>query len=140
MFKRLLSTNIDMRYLHAALLIARVALACFMINHGIPKWNKFFSGDPIKFADPLGVGVVPSLALTIFAELFCSVFLLLGLFTRFAVFPLFITMLVAVFVVHKGDPFNKMEDAVLYLWMYFIMLFTGGGKYSIDYFLQKGKK
>jgi len=139
MIKRLLSVNIDPRYLHVALLIARVSLALFMINHGIPKWNKFFNGEPIKFADPIGVGVVPSLALTVFAELFCSLFLLMGLFTRLALIPLLITMIVAVFIIHAGDPFNKMEDAVLYLWMYFLMFFTGPGKYSIDYLLQKRK-
>ena len=41
--------------------------------------------------------------------------LIIGLFTRQAVIPLIITMLVAIFVIHGDDPFKDKEMAILYL-------------------------
>ncbi len=62
----------------------------------------------------------------------CSVLILLGLGTRIAVIPLIVTMLVAVFIVHSGDPFAKQEMGLHYLLVYIMLLLTGSGKYSLD--------
>ena len=75
--------------------------------------------------------------LTIFAEVICSVFILIGLGTRFAVMPLIITMLVAVLLIHSADPFAKQEPGIHYLILYVILFITGSGKYSVDYLLQR---
>lgn len=93
---------------------------------------KFFAEGPIKFPDPLGVGEALSLALTVFAEFFCALFVVIGLFTRQAVLPLIITMLVAIFVMHWGDSFAKKELAILYLIPYIILFFMGSGAWSVD--------
>src|SRR5690606_18239004 len=48
---------------HIGLLLLRVVAGGFMLwRHGIPKIGRLFS-DPIEFADPIGLGVVPSLSL-----------------------------------------------------------------------------
>ncbi len=107
--------------LDLGLLILLIAIACFMLQHGLPKLFKFFSDEPLKFADPLGMGNVTSLVLTVFAEVFCSVLILLGLATRLAVIPLMITMLVAIIIVHQLE-FSKYEDAALYFLVYFTFL------------------
>ena len=61
------------------LLIARVSLGGMMItSHRLPKMSKF-SMISDKFPDPLGVGSATSLSIAIFAEVFCSAFLILGL-------------------------------------------------------------
>lgn len=60
------------------LLILRVGLGSLMLfGHGLGKLLSFSerAGD---FADPLGVGSTTSLVLTILAEFFCSVLLILG--------------------------------------------------------------
>jgi len=73
-----------------------------------------------------------SLGLAVFAEVICSILILIGFKTRLATLPLIITMLVAVLVVHFSDPFAIMEKALLYLLLYIILLFGGSGKYSVD--------
>ncbi|WP_257014129.1 DoxX family protein [Winogradskyella undariae] len=82
-------------------MILRVFLGLAMcFGHGIAKWSSLFSGEEIKFADPFGVGMLPSLVLAVFAEVICSLLLALGLLTRWALIPLIVTMFVAVFVIH----------------------------------------
>jgi putative oxidoreductase len=80
----------------------------------------------------MGLGQTMSLALVVFAEFFCSLFLILGLFTRLATIPLIITMCVVVFKVSKADVFGDAQTATLYLIGYVALLFTGPGKVSVD--------
>jgi putative oxidoreductase len=131
----LLKTSFNPPHLHIVLLITRLAVGSFMLTHGIPKLMKFFSTGDIVFGDPLGVGTIPSLMMAIFAEVFCSIFVILGLGTRIAVIPLIITMLVAVFLVHANDPFGKKELGLMYLTIYMLLIVAGSGKYSIDQWL-----
>ena len=121
-----LSKNVDI-----AILLARVAIAALMFTHGISK-IALFTEIPVQFMDFMGLGPEITLALAIFAEIGCSLLILLGLGTRVAVIPLIITMLIAVFIVHAGDPFIKQEMGLHYLLVYTMLLFTGSGKYSLD--------
>ena len=113
-------------------LIVRIGIAALMLTHGIPKMAKLFSGEPVMFPDVLGMGAHLSLTLAVFAEVFCSVFVLVGFGTRLATIPLILTMLVAVFVIHFADPFSKKEMGLLFLLVYIFLLNAGSGKYSID--------
>lgn len=117
------------------LLILRVTLGFSMLMlHG---WNKFQNFGTIgpKFMSLFGV-IPPqvSLGMAIFAEVLCSVLLILGLFTRFAALALAITMAVAFFIQHKGQligPGNG-ELAMVYLTGFITLLAAGGGKYGAD--------
>ena len=114
------------------LLFLRLSIGTIMaVSHG---WGKLanYSTMASSFAYPIGLGITTSLLLTIFAELFCSIALILGLATRAAVVPLIITMIVAVFVVHGNDPWMKQEFGMIYLISYCTLLLTGPGRYSID--------
>jgi putative oxidoreductase len=114
------------------LLFLRLSIGTIMaVSHG---WGKLanYSTMASSFADPIGLGITTSLLLTIFAELFCSIALILGLATRAAVVPLIITMIVAVIVVHGNDPWMKQEFGMIYLISYCTLLLTGPGRYSID--------
>ena len=122
--------------INAALLIARVGIAALMLTHGIPKLGMLLSGEPVQFLPFMGLSAKFSLGLAVFAEVICSVFLLVGFATRLALIPLIITMLVAVFVVHAADPFSSKEPGFQYLLVYLVLLLMGGGKYSVDYLLQ----
>lgn len=134
MLKRLLSSkpySIDF-----ALLILRVGAGGFMITHG---WSKLmnFKERLSTFSDPIGLGSEVSLTLIVFAEFFCSLFLILGLYTRLALIPLIIAMIVVAFIVHGDDPFGTKEKALLFLVAYLSLFFTGPGKYSLDSRLKK---
>ena len=112
------------------LLILRLSLGLTMlISHGLPKYLSY-SQKALRFPDPLGVGSELSLILVVFSELFCSLLLIFGLATRVVLIPLIITMFVAFFVVHSGDPFYKKELAFMYLMGYLSLFFAGGGAFS----------
>lgn len=107
-----------------------------LMNHGLDKLLHF-SQKAGNFANPFGIGSTASLSLTIFAEFFCSVFIILGLFTRLACIPLIINMSVALFIAHKGDFFGQGELAGLFLIVFSTILFAGPGRVSLDRFLVK---
>ena len=123
-----------------ALLIVRIAVAAFMLTHGYPKLMKLLAGGEIQFADPFGLGMYFSLVLAVFAEFFCSILVGLGIGTRLAAIPLIVTMSVAAFIAHGSDPFGRKELALLYLVVFVFLLFTGSGKFSVDYFISKKLK
>ena len=137
--KKLLSVNQNSQTTDIALLIARVGIAALMLSHGIPKLMMLLSGAPIQFPPIMGMSAEVSLGLAVFAEVFCSILLLAGFATRLATVPLIITMLVAVLLIHSADPFAKQEPGLHYLLVYVVLLFTGGGKFSLDYLLQRNK-
>ena len=140
MMLKLLSTSINLPSLNIVLLLARITVGALMLSHGIPKLMKFFATGDITFSDPLGVGTIPSLILAIFAEVFCSILVIIGLGTRIAVIPTMITMLVVIFLVHMHDPFGKKELPMLYLTIYTFLLICGSGKYSVDSLLLKKQR
>ena len=129
------------------LLILRVAIGGFMVwGHGAGKVTKLLDGNT-SFPDPLGIGQLigealghqVSLGLAVFAEFLCSILVVIGLFTPLACVPLIVTMLVAVFVVHGGDPWAKKELALLYAVPFLTILLTGPGRFSIDAMRTKKK-
>jgi putative oxidoreductase len=95
------------------------------------------------------LGSTVSLALVTTSEFLCALLIILGLATRLAAVPVVISMAVAAFVIHAGDPwtmgaaanaffsgasktwFSK-EPALLYLIPFLSLVFTGAGKLSID--------
>ena len=122
-----------------ALLVLRIVIGIFMLTHGWGKMETLFSGEPIQFADPIGLGANFSLVLAVFAEVLCSILLIIGLGARLAAIPLLITMLVAAFIIHANDGFSKQEFALLYAVIYLTIAMIGAGKYSLDYLLSKNK-
>ena len=125
------------KHVDAALLILRIVIGVFMLTHGWGKMQSLFSGEPIQFPDPIGLGATFSLALTVFAEVLCSILIIIGLGTRLAAIPLLITMLVAAFIIHANDGFGKQEFALLYAVIYLTIAMIGAGKYSLDYLISK---
>lgn len=118
------------------LLIFRIAIGALMLTHGWQKFSNFATLSTV-FPDPIGWGSTMSLTMIVFAELVCSVLIILGLFTRFSSIPLIIGMLVAAFVVHGADTFQVKELAILYMFGYILLAFTGAGKFSFDNYLDK---
>lgn len=130
--KRLLTTSCTNTSFNIATLVLRLIFGSLIfINHGLDKLQHF--GKLQKaFPDPFHLGSMPSLMLMIFAEAFCSIFIVLGLFTRLAVIPLIIAFLVVIFVVKKNTPITGLELPLIYLGAFTTLLLTGSGKYSLD--------
>lgn len=99
--------------------------------HGWRKLTNFGSLSE-SFSDPLGIGSTLSLMGTIGAEVFCSLAIIIGLFTRLTVLPLIFTMGVAGFIYHAADPFQKKELAFVYLFAFIVVLLCGPGRFSVD--------
>lgn len=114
------------------LLVLRAFAGLLMlVQHGMPKLLGF-SQRAATFSDPLGLGSTTSLVLAVFAEVFCALFVVLGLWTRVAAVPLVCTMLVAAFIVHADDPFAKKELALMYALPFVVLIFTGPGALSVE--------
>lgn len=129
--KRILSTKYSAGAFNFAMLVLRLGLGVLMLSHGYTKLIHFneWKGSFINF---IGLGSTLSLCLDIFAEFFCSIFLILGLFTRLAVIPILIAMSVALFKFHHGHLFADGERAAIYLACTITILFCGPGKISVD--------
>lgn len=140
MLKKILHPGNYPNSVHVSLFLLRVIAGVFMLSHGMRKFYLLTGGDVITFPDPLGVGATASLALTVFAEVLCSGFLIMGFATRLSAIPLLITMLVAALIIHADDGFAKQELPLLFATVYLALMLAGSGKFSIDYLLFNTKK
>lgn len=139
------------------LLILRFGMGGFLLTHGWGKLQTLLAGNFDQFADPIGLGTGPSLVLAVGAEAFCAVLVMAGLITRLAAVPPVITMLVAAFVVHASDPWTmgggaalfqageaeswaSREPALLYLFAFLTLVFTGPGKFSVDALIRRRRR
>ncbi len=134
--KKLFSTKYSAGAFNAAMLFLRLGAGALMIMHGYDKLVHF-SAYRAQFINFMGIGTTLSLALVIFAEFFCSLFIMLGLFTRLATIPIIITMLVALFKIHNHHFFGDGQTDSLFLLCFFVILFVGPGKVSVDSMIGK---
>ena len=113
------------------LAILRIGASLLILRHGVPKIKYLFI-ESLEFPDPLGVGPMFSLILTLIGEVVAPILVLIGFKTRIASIPVLITMLVAAFVVHGQDPFDKKEMALIFALCFLVIAIGGPGKYAID--------
>lgn len=135
--KKLLSIRYSNGMFNFTMLMLRVVFGCMMlINHGMPKLMDFAARQN-QFYNFMGMGAKFSLILTIFAEVFCSLFIIIGLFTRITVIPLIVMLLVILFGVDAGKSLLESELALLYLTVFSGILFLGPGRISVDGLISK---
>ncbi len=129
--KKLLSTNYSAGAFNFATLLLRLSFGILMMNHGYAKlshFNETAANMPHLFSMSGSI----TAALVIFAEFFCALFIILGLFTRLACVPLIICMGYALFIAHNADVFGKGEMSALYLAAFIGLILVGPGKVSVD--------
>lgn len=71
------------------------------------------------------------------SEYIGAMLLAIGLFTRPASFFVAITMFVAAFVNHAGEPFGVAEKAYLFMAISAMFMLIGSGRYSIDTLIRR---
>lgn len=140
--KKLVLNSFEPINLDLGLLLIRIIIGILMAFYGYEKLIHFetmaasdFWAKNVNF---LGfTGKIP-LALTVFAELFCSILLIIGLLSRLALIPLLICMgfiIVAIMqfsLLNSGDNGYEINTAFVYFIIYLALFFTGPGKYSLD--------
>jgi putative oxidoreductase len=130
--RKLLSTSYSSGAFNFALFIQRTVTGLLLlIGHGLPKISNF-SELSANFYDPLRIGHRGSLILVILAELFCSMLLVLGLFTRIVAIIIVINLSVAVFIYHSGQPLKNVDLGAIYLTSVFTIMIVGPGRISVD--------
>lgn len=133
----------------AGLLFLRLGMGAAMASHGWGKFEKVLAGELDQFADPIGIGVGPSLVLAAGAEFVGALLVMAGLCTRVSALSVAFTMAVAAFVVHGSDPWSmgegarlflageakswsSKEPALLFLVPFLSLVLTGAGPWSLD--------
>ena len=142
MIKRIFAPAKNSDSANFALLVLRLWIGLEMLLlHGSDKLMHFDKYAAMPFADPFGIGPSASLALSVFAEFFASLLLILGLFTRFGAVVLIINMTVAFVTAHHGalTGAHGGELAFVYLLIYVVIFLAGPGRFSTDKILF-GKK
>lgn len=115
-----------------AMLFLRISFGVIlMVSHGFAKLRHF---DELQstFYTFLWFGPKASLILALFAEVFCSLLVILGLFTRYACIPLVITMLVVIYGADAGKDLLESELAIAYLTAFITLMLCGPGGISVD--------
>lgn len=126
-----LTEQLDQIWAPRVLSVLRIAAALFYLQHGTAKLLGFpFS----EFYVDLQLFSLTGLAGVL--ELFGSLLLLVGLFTRPVAFILSGEMAVAYFMVHAPGGFfpllNQGEPAALYSFLFLYFATAGGGVWSVD--------
>ncbi|PUZ27241.1 putative oxidoreductase [Chitinophaga costaii] len=127
------SSKLAPNSVNTGLLIIRVVFGIMLCVHGWQKLANFSDMAP-KFYDPLHVSPTVSLALTVFAEFFCSALVVIGLFTRLSAVPVVFLMAVITYVVNRHEALTAPghEMGILFLAAFLGILFAGGGRFSVD--------
>lgn len=131
---KILQLNFVPRSVDFALLVLRLWFGLTLaFQHG---WAKLtgFSAMKTQFPDPLHVGPTLSLTLATFAEFFCSLLVVIGLWTRFGALMCSIMLLVAFTLIHHGalSKPGGGELAFAYLGAFVTLFIAGGGRFSLD--------
>ncbi len=109
--------------------VLRVIIGFLFLWHGSQKLFSYPTPVPAGAEGPLVLiaGIL---------EFFGGIAFMIGLFTRPVAFFLSGTMAVAYFMAHASGGFlpfvNQGEMAVLYCFVFFFFIFSGGGEWSVD--------
>ncbi|MBI2662356.1 DoxX family protein [Candidatus Woesearchaeota archaeon] len=120
--KEFLEKNSDYLYF-----VFRVLIGVLFLLHGVQKVTGIYDGK-ITFLSLIGLAAV--------IETIGSLFIIIGLFTRYTAIITAGTMLVAYFTVHAPGGLNplvnKGEAALLYFAAFLAMIAFGSRKWSLD--------
>jgi putative oxidoreductase len=134
MLKNLLNPGTYAREINIALLFLRITIGIFMLTHGISKFMLLLGNDQ-SIADPIGIGESASLALAVFAEMFCSILLILE--QQRVLRIAYYNAGCRINFRNSADPFRVKEMALIYLSVFISILIAGAGNISVDNLIYK---
>ena len=134
--RKLFSTKYNAGSFNTALLVLRLGFGILLAHHGYLKLSNFHQTESFM-PEIMGLSKSMSAGLVIFAELFCGILVILGLFTRLACIPIITMFLVIIFKTGHADFFGKEELPTAYIIPFIALLFTGPGKISVDNMISK---
>ena len=107
--------------------VLRIVVALLFIEHGLQKYFGFPSAGP---------PMTPLLYVQGAIEIVGGILLLIGAYTRVVAFILAGDMAAAYFMAHFPRSFfpamNSGDAAVLFCFVFFYLVFAGGGPWSVD--------
>lgn len=106
-------------------------------NLGFFEVAAWFPGDVESYGGIFALAPVFFAWMGAFSEAVGGLFLMLGLKTRVASFLIMCTMLVAIFLQKWGQGTWSMLPAMGFLWVSMSHLYTGSGRFGIDYLITK---
>lgn len=141
--KRMFLYSAGLTFTNMARLFMRLFTGVMFMSIGIRQISHFNEIAP-DFYSAFGMGSETSLLVLILIEVICSMLIILGLFTRFAVIPPMVSMIVAEFAMIEyyitlGLPsVVSMQMGylpIMFIGIFIFMLLAGPGKISLDYII-----
>jgi uncharacterized membrane protein YphA (DoxX/SURF4 family) len=124
----------------SGLALVRIVTGYFMTYHGWEVFDKetmnnYLGWDSFKgFSSPAFWVYMGKTA-----ELVAGIFLMLGLFTRFASILMIGTMAYVALLVGNGKIWYEDQHPFMFVLLGFVFFFTGGGRYSLDHLIFTNK-
>jgi len=144
MFKRLLLIDsISINPDFGRLVLRVVIFLTLFLRHGTEKLFTFGAMSQ-HFPNPLHIGIVPTLAFAAISDGICSLLIVVGLATRWAVLFSIINLFAAWSLVLHFAFFGRNggggETMILYLAACVSLFFLGAGKFSIDWLIASSRE
>ncbi|GAA4277582.1 DoxX family protein [Aquimarina mytili] len=128
----LVATQTPEKRLDVVLLIYRITISlAFLFIHGYKKIVNFHE-EIQHIPDPFGMGGYNATLIAIFSNVICSVFVMMGLFTRLFAVGAFMIPFIGLIIVHLDDPWSVKDVPLMYSLAFIVIIILGPGKYSAD--------
>lgn len=141
--KRMFLYSAGLTFTNMARLFMRLFTGVMFMQFGIRQIAHFNELAP-TFHSVLGMGSETTLLVMILIEIICSTLIILGLFTRFAIIPPFVSMIIAEHVImqyYNTVDLTKLFSLqagylpIMFMGIFIFMMLAGPGKISLDYII-----
>lgn len=143
LIKRMFLYSAGLTFTNMARLFMRLFTGVMFMQFGIRQIAHFNELAP-TFEAVMGMSSETSLLVMILIEIICSTLIILGLFTRFALIPPIVSMVIAECVLvqnlltQNGLSFYEWQSVflpIMFLGIFVFMMLAGPGKVSLDYII-----
>lgn len=143
LIKRMFLWSAGLTFTNMARLFIRLFTGVMFMQFGIRQIAHYNELAP-SFCPVLGMSGETALLVMILIEIICSTLIILGLFTRFAIIPPFISMVIAEHVImqyYSAEGVTQLYSMqagflpIMFMGIFIFMMIAGPGKISLDYII-----
>lgn len=143
LIKRMFLYSAGLTFTNMARLFMRLFTGVMFMQFGIRQIAQF-NELALSFPSVFGMGAEVSLLVMILIEIICSTLIILGLFTRFAIIPPMVSMVIAECVLiqelmaQTNVTFQSSQIIflpIMFIGIFLFMMLAGPGKISLDYII-----